>query len=329
MLLVFIGFGATSNLASKAMEVDGFENLGFYQNAVIYLMFGLFSFLGTATVNKIGNKWTLVVGSMCYFFNVIVDLLPSQYGEQIENREKYLYLNKDFIYTMILFCAAVNGMGAGIIWTAQGNYVSSCATDENKGFFFSYFYFIYMTSQVLGNLIAAFVLNNSKQSTFYMIMGGITLLGCLTFLLLTKPKMQQIQESIVNQQMRKMIPMSIFTGVSISIYSGSFVQLISQSLNDIDHESWSQNEKLALSLFAMVPLGIGELVGSVFMGPFIDKFGSKIAIVPCFALLVISYMLLFIFTLETNFSILVYFLTFTWGLLDSCINNLQSLCLFY
>jgi MFS family permease len=55
----------------------------------------------------------------------------------------------------------LNGFGAGILWTAQGEYVTECATEETKGFYFSYFFIIFMISQIIGNLVAAFVLEYS------------------------------------------------------------------------------------------------------------------------------------------------------------------------
>jgi hypothetical protein len=58
----------------------------------------------------------------------------------------------------LLITAAINGAGAGILWTAQGKFISECACDENKGFFNSYFWAIFIGSQVIGNFIGALVL---------------------------------------------------------------------------------------------------------------------------------------------------------------------------
>lgn len=37
--------------------------------------------------------------------------------------------------------------------------MSDCATEETKGFFFSYFWAFYMSSQIFGSLIAVYCLN--------------------------------------------------------------------------------------------------------------------------------------------------------------------------
>jgi hypothetical protein len=57
-------------------------------------------------------------------------------------------------------CTAFNGLTVGILWASANSYVASCATEVNKGFFFSYFWCFYMTSQIIGNLIAAYTLGN-------------------------------------------------------------------------------------------------------------------------------------------------------------------------
>ena len=54
--------------------------------------------------------------------------------------------------------AAINGIGAGILWSACGNYISECACNENKGFFNSVFRAIYMTSNIIGNIVTTIVL---------------------------------------------------------------------------------------------------------------------------------------------------------------------------
>jgi MFS family permease len=57
-----------------------------------------------------------------------------------------------------MFSAAVNGVGSGVLWVAQGKYVAECANEGNKGLFFGYFWAFFMASQVFGNLIAALIL---------------------------------------------------------------------------------------------------------------------------------------------------------------------------
>ena len=129
--------------------------------ACLYLVFAFGGFFSTALVNKLGVKLSLFIGGCCYFFRIFCFLFVAYYAEYPDKRDSIFFLSRSFIITMILLSACVNGFGSGILWVSQGRYVSQCATDETKGFFFSYFFAIFMISQILGNLIAAFVIKNS------------------------------------------------------------------------------------------------------------------------------------------------------------------------
>lgn len=52
----------------------------------------------------------------------------------------------------------MEGWGDALMWVAHGTYIQECSTEETKGFYFGYFWSFYMFSQVIGNLLAAFVL---------------------------------------------------------------------------------------------------------------------------------------------------------------------------
>jgi MFS family permease len=54
----------------------------------------------------------------------------------------------------------MNGFAMGMVQPASGNYISECATERTKGFYFAFFQAFYMGSQIFGNIIAAFVLGN-------------------------------------------------------------------------------------------------------------------------------------------------------------------------
>jgi MFS family permease len=71
-----------------------------------------------------------------------------------------VYLKDGFVYPVIILTSIINGFAMGIVQPASGNYVSDCATEENKGFYFALFWSFYMGSQIFGSLIAAFVLGS-------------------------------------------------------------------------------------------------------------------------------------------------------------------------
>lgn len=191
--LLFIAFNSAANLSSKAMKEDNLGNLGFISLATLYCVFAFTSFFSTAIVNKIGVRVSHVIGGLCYFFWVFCFIAPA-FLHDYPHSSLFL-LNKTFIKVIVILSAAVNGFGAGILWVAQGKYMSDCCNQTNKGFFMSYFWAWFMMSQVFGNLIAALVLGNGSQSTYYITMSVISFCGSMTFLLLRKPIKTDPEES--------------------------------------------------------------------------------------------------------------------------------------
>jgi hypothetical protein len=65
--------------------------------------------------------------------------------------------------------------------------MSACAVEENKGFYFAFFWAFYMGSQIFGNLIAALALGSFDQRYYVVIMTGLTLISCVLFFFLKEP----------------------------------------------------------------------------------------------------------------------------------------------
>jgi hypothetical protein len=53
------------------------------------------------------------------------------------------------IEAMFMITKTINGAGAGILWTAQGKFLTLCGTDNNRGLINAYFWMIFMGSQVI------------------------------------------------------------------------------------------------------------------------------------------------------------------------------------
>ena len=60
------------------------------------------------------------LGAMCYTFWIVCFLLPSFYADlsDTDKENPPWFLSKNLITVMLLLTAAVNGAGAGILWTA-------------------------------------------------------------------------------------------------------------------------------------------------------------------------------------------------------------------
>ena len=114
-LLIFIAFNTCQNFASKILKDDGFESLGFISLAVLYLVFSFCGFFSTAIINKINNlKMALFIGSACYTFWIICFIPPALFHEGKIKLGGY----KIIISFTLILSAAINGVGAGILWVA-------------------------------------------------------------------------------------------------------------------------------------------------------------------------------------------------------------------
>lgn len=71
--------------------------------------------------------------------------------------------------------------------------------------------------------------------------------------------------------------------------------------------------KFKACLLALLPLGIGEMIGGSMFGQILDRFKHKITIYLTMTLLLTAYTVLFTQIYHWKFTSLIYILTFLWG----------------
>ncbi len=168
------------------MKDFGYGNLGFYNIAVLFLVYAIGSFFSTAMVNKMGIKFGLTLGAVFKSLWVLAAVVPA-YGSISSQRNTYWLYSQEFIYPFQLTMSAICGIGNSLVWPAQGKYIADCANEQTKGFYYGYFWAYYMSSQIIGNLIGAAVLGSSNTVDFFYIMAGVGLFASFLFLFLKKP----------------------------------------------------------------------------------------------------------------------------------------------
>ena len=107
------------------------------------------------------------LGASCYVIWSLAGILPVTLTHTPTTRI--------IIWVVMLSAGALNGFGGALLWIGQGKYVTDCSTDINKGFHFGLFWCIMMSSQLVGSVIAAFMLQVVSQKLFFILM------ACLTF----------------------------------------------------------------------------------------------------------------------------------------------------
>ena len=151
--------------------------------------------ISSAIVAKIGVRNSLVIGASCQFVFIFSQIFPSWKEDfpaeksHTKAKEVALFFQSDgFIRAFSIIASIVAGFGSSIIWVAQGQYLSKCATAETKGLYFGMFWSVYSLSQVLGNLFGAIVFENQLTKTeLHLIMTGVALLGVFSFFFTRRP----------------------------------------------------------------------------------------------------------------------------------------------
>ncbi|CDW86465.1 major facilitator superfamily protein [Stylonychia lemnae] len=341
-LVLFIAFNTCQNLSAQVLQNLGFEDLGNYSLGTVYLVLGFTSMISSAVLKRLGYKITMVIGGMCNAIWVLSYLFPV-FKQKYPDQRNLLIFSDGFIYFIVLFSAFINGVGAAILWTALGMYISDCSTEAKKGFYFSYFWTFYMSSQVVGNLVGAYVIGQDLEF-FFIFMGALAVVASISFMFLQKPinvkgdlndsqqekqidaqmdnkffyNVQMTYKIMTSKRMLVFLPQLFWIGMSISYYSSMITPIIYDSFDD---KTLTENDKLKKALIAMVAFGFGEMTGGLSIGQIIDRVNTKYAVL--FNLLIITIMgivtIVQIQTLDYNW--LTFIMTFLWGFQDSSVNT--------
>ena len=109
--------------------------------------------------------------------------------------------------------------------------------------------------------------------------------------------------------MRFLLPQLMWTGISISIYTGMLTPIIYKTMPD----TYTDNKKFEDSMFAMISLGVGEVIGGILMGILVDRIGSKKCCLINVCNIAFTVMITAIYIHKDNYNGLAFFMTFLWG----------------
>ena len=147
--------------------------------------------VGASITTKIGMKLTFSIGFIFLSMMVFCQILTAWRAQQNENGNQdggHFFTSKRFVVPFLFISHIIAGFGQAIIWVAHGEYISLCATDETKGFFFALFWAFYMGSEIFGNLTGALIITRASGPVFFLIMGLIMLITVFGYIFLKQPK---------------------------------------------------------------------------------------------------------------------------------------------
>ncbi|KAJ1963637.1 hypothetical protein GGI12_001934 [Dipsacomyces acuminosporus] len=133
-------------------------------NTALYSTFILFGILGGAIVNLCGVRYTIFVSGFTY----------ALYSGS------YIYLNNTKNSVFTIAAGAILGIGAGILWAAQGMIMVSYPREEEKAKYIAIFWVIFNLGGVLGGILP-FAINyhSTKDSLSDGVYVAFVILECL------------------------------------------------------------------------------------------------------------------------------------------------------
>jgi MFS family permease len=128
---MFFAFNVTQTFMSKTVGTKGVYALG-----TLYVSFSVSSLVATWLIDKLGGPRRAMLASMA---TLVAFMLSNLYP----------------VLELLVPASIVLGVGASVLWTAHGAYLSAHGDSSTFGLYSGIFFAIFMSHLVLGNLFAA------------------------------------------------------------------------------------------------------------------------------------------------------------------------------
>lgn len=301
---VFTAFQTMGNIQKTIIDSihnddNEFTGDGYTSLAIIYAVFAVCNWLAPSAISLAGPKIAMIFGAVTYLFFIMTFLLPKTW--------------------LLYFASAVIGVGAAMIWTGQGNYLtlnSSPATiSRNSGIFWA----MLQASMFIGNLFVYFqfqgmdTIIEEARIIVIWVLSAIAIFG--VFLLLVLRKAPREESAVVDAQpqgpvdalraagrlfiTKRMIMLSFtffYTGIELSFYSGVYSSSIGFT---------NQFGEIAKQLVGLsgIFIGVGEVLGGALfgiLGAKTTRWGRDPIVMCGFIIHVIAFFLIFLNLANTS-----------------------------
>ncbi|XP_018605241.1 UNC93-like protein MFSD11 isoform X2 [Scleropages formosus] len=179
-LFIFTAFTTCGNIEQtviKSLSNTTFTGSGYHSLGIIYGVFSVSNLCASAIVTILGPRLTMFLSGILYSSYIAVFIFPTTWS---------------FYLTSVL-----TGVGAAMLWTAQGNYLvqnSDASTiNRNTGIFWG----LLQCSMLFGNLYIYFdwrgktEITDGTRKTVFVVLLVVSVLGTLTFIVLRKAGLQE------------------------------------------------------------------------------------------------------------------------------------------
>ena len=112
-MLMFTSTTSASTIISQLLRQLGYNDLGLYTVFLNSFFFVLGGLVAPYVGNKYNSKWLMILSLSCYAFKLSTYVIIN-----------YVH-TKWFVYSLVLFGAALSGFCACFLWASQGDYMHS------------------------------------------------------------------------------------------------------------------------------------------------------------------------------------------------------------
>ncbi|XP_003704460.1 UNC93-like protein MFSD11 [Megachile rotundata] len=285
-MLVFTAFQTMGNIEKTVLdsikkETPNFTGEGYTSLSIIYAVLAICNWLAPSYISMTGPRAAIVTGAFSYVFFIAIFFWP-QY--------------------ILLYCAsAVLGLGAALIWTGHGQYLTENSDSETMSRNAGIFWAIFQTSMFTGNLLVYFLfigseINASTRKIVFSVLTALAIVGTCLLATLRKSSRGLILGEIegANRELQipeprreepllaawnaladafklfitpKMLLLSftfVYTGIVLTFYSGVYSPSIgfTEAIGDL---------RVSLVGLSGIFVGIGEVIGGALFGIFASK----------------------------------------------------------
>ena len=174
-LLIFTAYITIQAFAAKLYGPD----LGSNMELTLYAVFTAACFAAPAITNVCGPRVTLFLGSLGYAALVSASLVLAMFGSHL------------WTEALVVFGGACCGLGAALLWTAQGRMMMEWSNGSDQGEIFAIFWALFNLSAVFGGGLTFFffadhpIEDQKSLVPLYVvfllcIVGGGACIGCLS-----------------------------------------------------------------------------------------------------------------------------------------------------
>uniref|UniRef100_A0A8D3AV14 UNC93-like protein MFSD11 n=1 Tax=Scophthalmus maximus TaxID=52904 RepID=A0A8D3AV14_SCOMX len=275
-MFMFTAFQTCGNIEQtviKSFNSTEFHGSGYTSMAIIYGVFSASNLIAPSVVTVIGPQLSMFFSGLLYSGYIAMFIYP---------------------YTWSFYTASVLvGVGAAVLWTAQGNVLAINSTDNTIGRNSGIFWALLQFSLFFGNLYIYFSwhghvhITDKDRQTVFISLTVISLVGCFLFFLIRKPDRQpspsEVTESLLQAESiesverwvwfgvfvlllifvtREMLLLSTsigYTGLELTFYSGVYGTCIGAMTG------FGKDAKSLIGISGIF-IGIGEILGGGVFG---------------------------------------------------------------